>query len=251
MIKETKENISIVNPLKTQYSPDPGYCSIIVSINSDILPLCKKLEIKTDKAKKFFHSKIYFGQINNLSFSITGPVIGSPYAVILLENLIVFGAKKFLFLGWCGSISDNLKIGDIVLPDSAISDEGTSPSYNDTKKIFTPKMSNLNKLKQLMNKQSANFQTGNIWTTDALYRETKEKVTYYKTKGAIAVDMETSALFNVAEYRNVEIASILVVSDEIKENSWHFKNKKCKFSNGLNNSYNLIFSYLKEICSNL
>ena len=38
---------------------------------------------------------------------------------------------------------------------------------------------------------------------------------YFQKKDVLAVEMETSAIFTVGRYRNVEVGGILVVSDEL------------------------------------
>lgn len=66
---------------------------------------------------------------NNPDICIAGPFMGAPYAVMIMETLIQWGVKKFIFTGWCGSISESLKIGSILIPESAIIDEGVSRHY--------------------------------------------------------------------------------------------------------------------------
>ncbi len=61
---------------------------------------------------------------------------------------------------------------------------------------------------------------GPVWTTDAIYRETPKKVAWFREQGALAVEMECSALFSVAAFRNVEVAALLVVSDSLAAGNW-------------------------------
>ena len=67
-----------------------------------------------------------------------------------------------------------------------------------------------------------------VWTTDAPYRETPNKVLAYQQQGVLAVEMEMSALMTLAVYRGVSMAGLLVVSDELFEMKW-----KPGFSNPL------------------
>jgi purine-nucleoside phosphorylase len=60
-----------------------------------------------------------------------------------------------------------------------------------------------------------------VWTTDAIYRETSEKVVAYGKRGYLAVEMEMSALIRLAAYRSVELAGLLIVSDELFSLEWH------------------------------
>ena len=79
-----------------------------------------------------------------------------------------------------------------------------------------------------MIKKKIKFHDGIVWTTDAIYRETQEKLEYYQAKDVLAVDMELSALFTVGRFRNIEIGSILVVSDELSTYKWRpgFREKR-------------------------
>ncbi|MDY6879677.1 MAG: hypothetical protein SV686_05475 [Thermodesulfobacteriota bacterium] len=61
---------------------------------------------------------------------------------------------------------------------------------------------------------------GPVWTMDAVYRETHEKVMKYRDQGVLAVEMEISALMTVASYRSVKMAGLLTVSDELFEPKW-------------------------------
>jgi purine-nucleoside phosphorylase len=64
------------------------------------------------------------------------------------------------------------------------------------------------------------FRRGAVWSTDAPYRETREKVLLYQEQGVLGVEMELSALFTVASFRQVNIGALLVVSDEIGSLHW-------------------------------
>ncbi|MBW1782629.1 MAG: nucleoside phosphorylase, partial [Deltaproteobacteria bacterium] len=162
------------------------------------------------------------------SITLTGPFIGAPHAVIALEKLIVLGTKKILVLGWCGSLQPDLRIGDLVIPTSAISEEGTSQHYPVGTEM-PQSDSRLNRILEASIKDCGRaFTKGNVWTTDAIYRETAEKVRAYRDQGVLAVEMEISALLTVAHYRSVALTGLLVVSDELFDLRW-----KHGFSNPL------------------
>ncbi len=165
--------------------------------------------------------------LNNVA--ICGPFLGAPQAVLGLEKLIALGAKNIWIFSWCGSIKKDIRIGDIIIPEDAFSDEGTSKHYPiSSKPSFDSNMirSITNKLKQ----KNIQFFKGPLWTTDAPYRETEDKIKEYQQKGAIGVDMEISALMTVSTFRSVSIAGIFVVSDELFSGKW-----KPGFSNPLLN----------------
>jgi purine-nucleoside phosphorylase len=70
---------------------------------------------------------------------------------------------------------------------------------------------------------------GRVWSIDAPYRETVRKVLLHQREGILGVDMETSALFTVARYRGIDLAAVLVVSDDLSTLRWVHGFKDPKF----------------------
>lgn len=209
------EHDAIVNPAKGKGSLDLGSNAVMVSSESDLRTLCGMMNLKGDRSKKLLMSSLYIGGGDN-DITLTGPFIGAPYTVMLLEALIAWGARKILFLGWCGAISRDVKIGDIVIPNGAIVDEGTSKHYGKVDGSLVRPFGNISEsIKEALRKKGLSFHEGVVWSTDGIYRETREKVEHFQKKDAIAVEMELSALFSAGSFRNIEIGGILVVSDEI------------------------------------
>lgn len=154
------------------------------------------------------------------TIGVTGPAPGAPYAVMVLEKLIALGARTIIALGWCGSLRREAVIGDLILPEAAYSEEGTSGHYPGAQIESKPDEGLCQTLRTHLLAAEIRVTNGKIWTTDALYRETRGKVAAYGSRGLLAVDMEMSALFNVASYRGVALAGLLVVSDELFTLTW-------------------------------
>lgn len=152
--------------------------------------------------------------------SLCGPFLGAPQAVMGLEKMIALGARKIWVLGWCGSLQPGLKIGDIVIPTGALIEEGTSRHYPmiDRGPSTDPDLND--RLETVLVAKARSYQKGRVWTTDAPYRETPSKITAYRDRGILAVEMEMSALMTVALYRGVKLAGLLVVSDELGDVKW-------------------------------
>ena len=62
-------------------------------------------------------------------FAVIASPMGAPMAVMLLEQLIALGARRLLYLGFCGALVPSYRIGDLFLPVQAIREEGTSYHY--------------------------------------------------------------------------------------------------------------------------
>jgi purine-nucleoside phosphorylase len=194
--------------------------AVMVATEPDLSIICSLFNLSPEKFQKIFISRLYVPKQSNPDISLIGPMIGAPYATMLLENLIAWGVRKILFLGWCGAISKKVKIGDIILPTSAIIDEGTSSHYFSNNSVSKPTLMIPAHVQAYFQEKNINFHRGTIWSTDAVYRETRDKVQYFQKQGVLAVDMETSSLFSVAKYRDIPIGAILVVSDELSTMSW-------------------------------
>ncbi|WP_457577388.1 nucleoside phosphorylase [Desulfomarina sp.] len=153
-------------------------------------------------------------------FFVAGPSIGAPMATMTLEKLIALGAKKIILFGWCGAIAEKMAVGDIILPNGAVAGEGTSRYYLESDEI-SPSQNLLSRLERFFNQHDYSTETGKIWSTDAIYRESRRQLFSLRDKkNVVGVDMEFSALCSVAQFRRAEFAAVLVVSDELYHAGW-------------------------------
>jgi len=135
--------------------------------------------------------------------------IGAPNAVAVFEELIALGGKEFLNIGTAGGLHHE----GIFLCKKALRDEGTSYHYLPKGLYSFPDEKLTNKFGKYIGKGGLEFFEGVTWTIDAPYRETKAEIEKYVKQGISTVEMEASALFAVAKFRKVNIASAFVVSD--------------------------------------
>ena len=57
------------------------------------------------------------------------------------------------------------------------------------------------------------FVQGRVWTTDAVYRETREQVSRRQAEGCVAVDMEVAGVQAVCDFHGFELYPFLVTGD--------------------------------------
>ena len=141
-------------------------------------------------------------------------------AVMLLEQLIALGVRRFLYLGFCGAIAPVYRIGDSCIPTTALREEGTSYHYvpHDVIPMTTGSLNAV--LWEHTQRQHLVVRQGPVWTTDAPYRETAAKIRHFQSVGVHVVDMEMAALCAVAAYRGCEVTALLLVSDECYHPTW-------------------------------
>ena len=185
--------------------------------------LRKELRIKKTSLQRlrFPSMSFYSTTVGEKKISLFGTPLGSPQAAIMLERLIAMGAKKILIFGCCGSLQSDLTVGHLVIPTEALSEEGTSAHYPLPRGVEAKADEKISRLCLEMSREK-NFKAafGKVWTTDALFRETRGKAKRYSGMGLLAVEMEMSALFTIAAYRKVHLGGFMVVSDELASLKW-------------------------------
>lgn len=212
---------AIVNPVRGKTPPATGSMAILAATESDLRLLARLAETPLVEQRKFYMSQLQIHADPHRRFALAGPLVGAPYAAMLLDTLAVWGVDKILFVGWCGAISARVRAGDIIVPGNAMVDEGTSGHYcSPSCHVALPNRQLEHQARLALEHHQAPYHKGAIWTTDAIFRETVEKVKHYQAQGALAVEMELSAVFSVAGFRSVQAAGILVVSDELSDYQW-------------------------------
>jgi len=215
------DRCAIVNPVKGKSPPATGSMAILAATESDLRLLGRLAATPVVEQRKFYMSHLQVHADAHRRFSLAGPLVGAPYAVMLVESLVAWGVDKILFVGWCGAISSRVKAGDIIVPGSAMVDEGTSGHYcSPSCHVALPARQLMEHSRLALQHYQAPYHEGSIWTTDAIFRETVGKVKHYQGQGALAVEMELSAIFSVAGFREIQAAGILVVSDELSDYQW-------------------------------
>ena len=222
---------AVVNPTAAVDSLQLGPLAVMSSTQGDLDLLCDMMNLGPDRSQPVFMSRIYTAVIGATQVSLAGPFVGAPYAAMILEALIAGGVRKVIFFGWCGAISPKVGIGDVIVPTSAIIDEGTSKHYFGNQNFAArPSLLLVKRIIAALKQQGLSYHEGQVWSTDAVFRETKDQVREYQSQKVLAVEMEASALFTVAEFRRVEVGGVLVVSDELSSLQWRpgFKHKSFK-----------------------
>ncbi|MBN2074995.1 MAG: nucleoside phosphorylase [Dehalococcoidales bacterium] len=158
---------------------------------------------------------------------------GAPVAVTLSEVLIAMGVKRIINIGVAGTLQKHIDIGDIVVCEKAIRDEGTSYHYLEPDTYAHPHSELTDRIKKTLDKNGTEYFTGPSWTTDAPYRETIAEVLKYQGEGVLTVEMEASALFALGKHRNIEVGAIFTISDSLADLRWRPEFQSDKTIKGL------------------
>ena len=145
--------------------------------------------------------------------------VGAPACAAGLEEVIALGAKKLVLFGSCG-ILDNKADGKIIIPTSAVRDEGTSYHYIEASEEIDMDKHSIEKAVHCLETCGYPYITGKTWTTDAIYRETKSLIEERKAAGCIAVEMECSAAIAVTQFRKISFVQFLFGADNLDASKW-------------------------------
>ena len=208
--------------------PDAG----LLCINPGEAALAVSLAKELQGTRHFlYNSNLFKIQTSEQAgpFFVAGPAVGAPMAVLTLEKLVALGAKRIIVYSWCGALTKRGRTGAILLPTWALSEEGTSDHYPVKTRPEASHSLRLALEAHLRNNHIVPI-SGPVWTTDAPYRETWDKVRAYGSQLLLGVDMEFAALCTVAAFRGMDLAAVLLISDELWRQPWRpgFKDKTFK-----------------------
>lgn len=190
---------------------DPGRCSSIASYLDGAKQVANNREFNT-----------YTGTLEGERVSITSTGIGGPSASIALEELVRCGADTFIRVGTCGGMQTNVIGGDMVIATGAIRMEGTSKEYAPIEFPAIADIHIVNALMEAAEQRKLQYHTGVVECKDSFYgqHEPEKKPVGYELMnkweawikcGALASEMESSALFVVGSVLRVHVGSILLV----------------------------------------
>lgn len=203
--------------------------------------------------------------------------MGGPSTAICVEELADLGVTDMIRIGSCGALQSHLSLGQLVMCDKAVCDDGTSQTYLDYFRYAAADLGNgaLSCGRTGEESQEASdicyapaseilqsaciaaaeelavpYAVGPTRSHDGLYLPKKPRLDeFYSGKGVYASDMETAALFAVGAARGVRTASILNVvvewKKDIKEGVSAYKDGEAAAARGETNE---ILVALEALC---
>jgi len=151
--------------------------------------------------------------------AVLSQCVGAPLAVLTLERLIASGAQEIIILGFCGALDEHTDIGEAVSVTEAASEEGTSKHYFPRKRFFRASSRLKARVENTLSEQRLSFVNGSVVSTDAPFRETQSWLDRNRARSIGFVDMETSAVFALADFYGIQAAALHLVSDQLTPSS--------------------------------
>lgn len=150
------------------------------------------------------------GKYRGVPVTVTSTGIGGPSLAIAIHELTNLGARMFIRVGSCGGLAEKVKLGDLIIPNGAVRDEGTSKAYVDTGYPAIPDFELVQALAESAKKLDYPFHVGINRSHDSFYIQNILAVEEaWKKRNVISEDLETAALFTISGLIGVKAASVL------------------------------------------
>lgn len=167
-----------------------------------------------------FHRPVYVMRHNNKEFTLFNAGISGAWISSDIEDLNYNGVKKFIIFGNCGVLDKTIGDCQIIIPNKAFRDEGVSYHYLPDSESVELSSKYKNDFINILNNHSFDYIEGATWTIDAFYRETKDKIDYFRNKGAICVEMEGSVIAAVCQRKKLDYFTFYYAGDNLDSVEW-------------------------------
>ncbi|MCM1298227.1 MAG: nucleoside phosphorylase [Firmicutes bacterium] len=152
--------------------------------------------------------------------------VGSAGAASFSHYLYANGVKEIIACGGCG-VLDQIPSGDVVIPTKALRDEGASYQYLAPSRTVDLSEKTVKKLESTLKRLKVPYIECTTWTTDGLFRETKEMIEYRRAEGCKTVEMECAAFAAAAKFMGRDFGQIfysgdiLIGGEEYDDRKWY------------------------------
>ena len=203
----------------------------VQNINHGVI--CFDMEAREEFAKKYPSKiigmskgcgiaplNIYAVNFNGTNIILHQGIVGAPLAAAVMEDLAAFGCKNVIAVGGAGVLKPEIARGHLIVPTSAIRQEGTSYHYIAPSKYIKCPPKIIKKMCTYLKEKGLPFVCGRTWTTDAIFRETQDLIDLRKKEGCICVEMENATFAAVAQFYNIKFGQILYGGDSLCGDVW-------------------------------
>lgn len=141
--------------------------------------------------------------------------MGSANAATIMDLLGALMPKAVLFLGKCGGLKKETKLGSLILPIAGIRGEGTSNDYFPIEIPALPAFALQKVVSRTISEAAQDYHTGTVYSTNRRVWEHDTVFKQYLERNRImAIDMETATIFSVGFYNHITTGALLLVSDQ-------------------------------------
>lgn len=130
------------------------------------------------------------------------------------------GIRRVMFCGGGGVLDPDIQVGQLLLVEGAIRDEGFSYHYIAPSRCIYTDPVVTDRIAGQLDQLGVSYLRGLVWTTDAMFRETRSRVARRKAEGAKIVEMEQSGCIAVAQFRKMSYGALIYGGDDVSGGEW-------------------------------
>ncbi|MCA6718483.1 MULTISPECIES: nucleoside phosphorylase [Vibrio] len=154
--------------------------------------------------------RVFTGNYKGKPVSVCSTGIGAPSMIIAVEELKQCGVTHVVRVGSAGAMQSGIHLGELIIAEGAVRDEGGSKAYVDSSYAAYASFSLLKEVERYLSMQKVHYHFGVVRSHDSFYTDDEDAICqHWNKKGILGADMETSALFTVGRLRGLHVASIL------------------------------------------
>jgi len=146
--------------------------------------------------------------------------VGCPACAGNLDSFHAMGITKVMFCGGGGVLDRTIEVGQILVVDGAVRDEGFSYHYIAPSRVIHTNPETTDKIKAYLENHRIPYLCGLTWTTDAIFRETADRISRRKEEGAKIVEMEQAGCIAVAQFRGFSYGALIYGGDDLSGEKW-------------------------------
>jgi len=149
--------------------------------------------------------------------SVQGSGMGQPSLAIYANELVsMYGAKRLVRIGSCGSIQPHVRLRDLIVVMSASTDSSMNRlRFGGMDYAPTASFPLFQKAIAAAQQLAFPFHAGDILSSDSFYMDEPDAWRRWADYGVLAIEMESSALYTIAAKLKVEALTLLTVSDSL------------------------------------
>lgn len=162
-----------------------------------------------------YHTELHRFEHLGTEYGVVGCAVGSPFAVLVAEQLFSSGCELLVSVTSSGQILERDDPPYFVLVEQALRDEGTSLHYRRPSPYADGDHELLDAVSDELSGVSRPVYRGRSWTIDAPFRETETAIARARDEDVLAVEMEASALYTFAESRDEDVVCFAHVTNQM------------------------------------
>lgn len=171
-------------------APSPVGVALICAMPMELRPLVKRLRLRRGQVDG---ERVYSGSANGRPVLATATGMGTELAASRTERLLAtVEVGHVIVFGIAGAVDDGTALGSVIRPQAVI-DGATGAAYVPARLTETEAV-------------------GTIWTTNELITN-PDVVSGLRSRGVVALDMETAAIAAVCERHRLGWSVVRVISD--------------------------------------